>query len=160
MCASSALFSVIAAVPAILVAVVASITLDRGLDRLFSQHTQSLIQNSLIVAEAYLREQARIAARRHHRRSRSSWRAPSRCSTPDREQFHQFVNAQAAIRGLPRIMMVDNDLNVIERADIEVDVRDPAPTARGARGRRRAEPQIAAFLEDEYRRGRHQAARL
>jgi len=40
-----ALFSVIAAVPAVLVAVVASVTLDRGLDRLFSQQTQSLIEN-------------------------------------------------------------------------------------------------------------------
>ncbi len=36
-----ALFSVIAAVPAILVAVVASVTLDRGLDRLFSQQNRS-----------------------------------------------------------------------------------------------------------------------
>src|ERR1700730_7704999 len=35
------LFSVVAAVPAILVAVVASVTLDRGLDRLFSRQTQS-----------------------------------------------------------------------------------------------------------------------
>src|SRR5712691_6118938 len=32
-----ALFSLVAAVPAIMVAVVASVTLDRGLDRLFSQ---------------------------------------------------------------------------------------------------------------------------
>ena len=55
-----ALFSLIAAVPAILVAVVASITLDRGLDRLFSQQTQSLIENSMIVAEAYVREHAQI----------------------------------------------------------------------------------------------------
>src|SRR5262249_30346253 len=51
-----ALFSVIAAVPAVLVAIVASVTLDRGLDRLFSQQTQSMIQNSLVVADAYLRE--------------------------------------------------------------------------------------------------------
>ncbi len=35
------LFSVIAAAPAILVAVVASVTLDRGLDRLFSTRTRS-----------------------------------------------------------------------------------------------------------------------
>src|SRR5689334_6477397 len=55
-----ALFSVIAAVPAILVAVVASITLDRGLDRLFSQQTHALIQNSLIVSEAYVGEHAQI----------------------------------------------------------------------------------------------------
>src|SRR5207253_6389394 len=51
-----ALFSVIAAVPAIMVAVVASVTLDRGLDRLFSQQTRALIENSLIVADAYVRE--------------------------------------------------------------------------------------------------------
>src|SRR5688572_22862001 len=53
-----ALFSIIAAVPAILVAVVASVTLDRGLDRLFSEQTERMIQNALVVAEAYLREQA------------------------------------------------------------------------------------------------------
>src|SRR5262245_47114079 len=47
------LFSVIAAVPAILMAVVASVTVDRGLDRLFSRQTHALIENSLIVAEAY-----------------------------------------------------------------------------------------------------------
>src|SRR5256886_6158018 len=51
-----ALFSIIAAVPAIAVAVVASVTLDRGLDRLFSQQKRSLLENSLIVADAYVRE--------------------------------------------------------------------------------------------------------
>ena len=56
-----ALFSVIAAAPAILVAVVASVTLDRGLDRLFSQQTHSMIENSLIVADAYVREHAQYA---------------------------------------------------------------------------------------------------
>src|SRR5262252_6417264 len=54
------LFSVIAAVPAILVAIVASITLDRGLDRLFSTRTRSAVENSLIVAEAYLRDHAQF----------------------------------------------------------------------------------------------------
>ena len=54
MCASSALFSIIAAAPAILVAIVASVTLDRGLDRLFSTRTRAAIENSLIVADAYL----------------------------------------------------------------------------------------------------------
>src|SRR6202011_4542344 len=50
------LFSVIAVLPAVLVAVVASITLDRGLDRLFSVRTRAVIQNSLIVSQAYLNE--------------------------------------------------------------------------------------------------------
>src|SRR5437660_4105202 len=55
-----ALFSVIAALPAILMASVASITLDRGLDRLFSTRTQSIIENSLAVADAYLQEHAQM----------------------------------------------------------------------------------------------------
>ena len=54
------LFSVIAALPAILVAVVASITLDRGLDRLFSGPTREVIENSLIVAHAYIYEHAQL----------------------------------------------------------------------------------------------------
>src|SRR5262249_51636423 len=52
------LFSVIAAVPAVLLAVIASITLERGLDRWFSTRTRAVIENSLTVAEAYLREHA------------------------------------------------------------------------------------------------------
>ena len=56
-----ALFSVIAAAPAIMVAIVASVTLDRGLDRMFSTRTRAAIENSLIVAEAYLRDNAQIA---------------------------------------------------------------------------------------------------
>ena len=52
----------IAAVPAILVAVVASITLDRGLDRLFSTRTRGMIENSLIVADAYLANTPRLCA--------------------------------------------------------------------------------------------------
>src|SRR6266508_1540549 len=86
-----ALFSIIAAVPAVLVAVVASVTLDRGLDRLFSQQTHSLIENSLIVADAYVRE-----------------------------HFHQFLSVQASIRGLPAVLVLDKDLNVIDQVDAKI----------------------------------------
>src|ERR1700691_4503910 len=50
------LFAVIAAVPTILVAFVASTTLDRGLDRYFSTRTRAMIEPSLIVADAYVSE--------------------------------------------------------------------------------------------------------
>ncbi len=52
------LFAVIAAVPTVLVAVVASTTLDRGLDRFFSTRTRAMIEQSLIVANAYVSEHA------------------------------------------------------------------------------------------------------
>src|SRR4029079_3865157 len=51
------LFSVVAAVPAVLVAVVATYTLDRGLAPWFSTRIQAVIQNSLTVAQIYLNEQ-------------------------------------------------------------------------------------------------------
>ena len=54
------LFSVIAVLPAVLVSIVANVTIDRGLDRLFSGPTRQVIQNSLIVANAYLYEHAQL----------------------------------------------------------------------------------------------------
>ncbi|EDO25620.1 predicted protein, partial [Nematostella vectensis] len=54
------LFSVIAVLPAVLVSIVANVTIDRGLDRLFSGPTRAVIQNSLIVANAYLHEHAQL----------------------------------------------------------------------------------------------------
>src|SRR5437879_4041605 len=52
------LFSIIAVLPAVVVAIVANVTLDRGLDRLFSGPTRAAIENSLIVARAYTYEHA------------------------------------------------------------------------------------------------------
>src|SRR4051795_5154752 len=54
------LFSAIAVLPAVLVSIVAYVTLDRGLDRLFSGPTRGVIQNSLNVAHAYLNEHAQL----------------------------------------------------------------------------------------------------
>src|SRR6266576_6293636 len=111
-----ALFSIIAAVPAIAVAVVASVTLDRGLDRLFSQQTRTLIENSLIVADAYVREHTQIIRADNIATAIELARAKP-LFDQNREQFHQFLRAQAAIRGLAVITMLDGDLNVIDQSD-------------------------------------------
>src|SRR5499433_2222204 len=115
-----ALFSVIAAVPAILMAVVASITVDRGFDRLFSRQTQSLIENAAIVAEAYVREHAQIVRADTIATAIELARAKP-LFDQNREQFRQFVNAQAGIRGLPVITMLDKDLNVIDQAEVPLN---------------------------------------
>ncbi|MFX8351101.1 PAS domain-containing sensor histidine kinase, partial [Acinetobacter baumannii] len=41
-----ALFSLIATTPAVLVAIMASVTLDRGLDRWFEIRTRTIVENS------------------------------------------------------------------------------------------------------------------
>jgi two-component system nitrogen regulation sensor histidine kinase NtrY len=54
-----ALFSLAAALPALMVAVIASVTLDIGLDRWFEIRTKVIINSSLSIAEAYVNENAR-----------------------------------------------------------------------------------------------------
>lgn len=53
------LFSLVAAIPAIVVAIVASITLNQGLDRWFEERTRSIVDSSFQIAEAYVAENAR-----------------------------------------------------------------------------------------------------
>ena len=88
------LFAVIAAVPAILVALVASVTLDRGLDRLFSTRTRAIIENSLIVADAYLQEHAQMIRGDIMAMSFDLSRAKPLFDS-ERERFKQFFTAQA-----------------------------------------------------------------
>ena len=52
------LFSLIAAAPTVLLAFVASITLDRGLAPWFSSRIQAVIENSLTVSQIYFTEHA------------------------------------------------------------------------------------------------------
>ena len=97
-----ALFSIIAAVPAILVAVVASVTLDRGLDRLFSEQTQAHDPEFADRGRRPICASNAGSCAPTPSRWRSSSRAPSRCSIRIATEFHQFVNARPRVRGLPR----------------------------------------------------------
>jgi two-component system nitrogen regulation sensor histidine kinase NtrY len=144
-----AMFSIIAALPAILVAVVASITLDRGLDRLFSRQTQTLIENSLIVADAYVREQAQIVRADTIATAIELARAKP-IFDQSREEFHRFVHAQAVIRGLPSVMMFDRDAKVIDQADVKLDQKLIMPTRETLTNIGEQEPQIGMFLDDNH----------
>ncbi len=111
------LFSVIAAAPAVLVAVVASITLDRGLDALFSNRTRAVIQNSLIVSQAYLNEHEESIRDGINAMAIDVVRAKP-LFDQDRDRFRQFFTAQATFRDMPTAMMLGADLSVFVKADI------------------------------------------
>jgi two-component system nitrogen regulation sensor histidine kinase NtrY len=144
-----ALFSLIAAAPAILVAVVASVTLDRGLDRLFSQQTRTLIENSLIVADAYVREHTQIIRADNIATAIELARAKP-LFDQNREQFHQFLRAQAAIRGLAVITMLNGDLNVIDQSDMPPNQNFIKPPREALATLNDVEPQVAVFLDANY----------
>jgi two-component system nitrogen regulation sensor histidine kinase NtrY len=141
------LFSVVAAVPAVLVAIVASITLDRGLAPWFSSRIQSVIENSLTVAQVYFNEHGQMLRSELTAMSFDVTRAKPLFDS-DRERFRQFLTGQARVRGMPLTLMVHSDLSVVEKADIEGVGDIGPPSASGALASvGENEPQVALFLE-------------
>jgi len=124
------LFSAIAAAPAVLVAVMASITLDRGLDQQFSGRTRAVIQNSLVVSQAYLNEHQLSIQTETNVMAIDVARAKP-LFDQDRERFRQFFTAQASFRNMPFAMILGADRSVIVNADIqlppELTVSPPEP---------------------------------
>src|SRR3954471_11345863 len=104
------LFSVIAVLPAVMVAVAANVTIDRGLDRLFSGPAKVAIQNSLTIARAYMQEHAQfirgdiIGMATDIARARPLF-------DQDRASFRELLTASAASRNLPGAMIIDKNTN-------------------------------------------------
>ncbi|MDC7789820.1 PAS domain-containing sensor histidine kinase [Rhodoplanes sp. TEM] len=143
------LFSVIAAAPAVLVAVVASITLDRGLDRFFTQRTRGVIANSLVVAEAYLNEHAQSLRSETQAMAFDVGRARP-LFDQDRDRFRQFFTAQAQVRGLPVAIMLGQDRTIVEKADIKLAHEIPRPSAGMLAGVGEVEPQVILNPDANY----------
>jgi len=143
------LFSIIAAVPAILVAIVASITLDRGLDRLFSTRTRAAIENSLIVAEAYLRDHAEIVRSDIIVMAIDLARSKS-VLEQDRERLRQYLTFQASVRGLAAAIVIDKDLNVIARADVKTNQTFAMPPRDALPKISDSDPQIVLLPDTNY----------
>src|SRR5437764_6740565 len=100
------LFSVIAVLPAVLVAIIANVTIDRGLDRLFSGPTREVMQNSLIVARAYTYEHAQLIRGDILGMAQDIARARP-LFDQDRRSFRQLLTANAQSRDLPGAMLLD-----------------------------------------------------
>ena len=143
------LFSVIAVLPAVLVAVVANVTIDRGLDRLFSGPTREVIQNSLIIARAYTYEHAQLI--RGDILGMANDIAHARpLFDQDRGSFKQLLTASAEARDLPGAMLIDKDGAVQESAQTGITQNFTAPPPDFLSNVSETEPQIAVFPEANY----------
>jgi two-component system nitrogen regulation sensor histidine kinase NtrY len=143
------LFSVIAALPAVLVAVVASVTLDRGLDRFFSERTRRVIANSLIVTEAYLSEHAQMLRGEIMAMAYDLARAKP-LFDQDRERFRQFLTGQATVRGLPGTRLIRADGSTIEKADIKIDRDLVLPSRKTLASITETDPQVVVHPDGNY----------
>ena len=143
------IFSLIAAAPAILVAIVASVTLDRGLDRLFSTRTRSAIENSLIVAEAYLRDHAQIVRSDIMVMAYDIARNKS-VFDQDPDKLRQFLTFQAQVRGLATAIVLDKELKVIARADLNINQTFALPPRDALPLIGSKEPQVVLLPDANY----------
>src|SRR5450432_2681824 len=143
------LFSVIAVLPAVLVSIAANVTIERGLDRLFSGPMRGVIQNSLIIAHAYTYEHAQLI--RGDILGMANDIAHARpLFDQDRKSFRELLTASAASRNLPGAMLIDKDGHVLETAETDVQQAFTAPPPDFLRNVNETEPQIAVFPEANY----------
>jgi two-component system nitrogen regulation sensor histidine kinase NtrY len=141
------LFSVIAVLPAVLVAIVANVTIDRGLDRLFSGPTRDVIQNSLIIARAYMQGHAQLI--RGDILGMANDIAHARpLYDQDRQSFRELLTASAASRNLPGAMLIDKDRNVLETAQTGIPLAFAAPPSEFLGNVTESEPEIAVLPEE------------
>src|SRR5262249_10856731 len=119
------------------------------LDRLFSQQTNAMIENSLIVADAYVREQVQFVRAETIATAIELARAKT-LFEQSREQFHQFLAVQASIRGLPALMLLDKNVDVVDQVETKVSQAFVKPTPEVLAGVNDSEPQVAMFLDNNY----------
>ncbi len=143
------LFSVIAVLPAVLVAIVANVTIERGLDRLFSGPTREVIQNSLIIARAYTYEHAQLI-RGDILGMANDISLARPLFDQDRGTFRELLTTSAASRNLPGAMLIDKDRNVLESAQTGIQQSFTTPPPEFLSNVNETEPQIAVFPEANY----------
>ena len=100
------LFSLIAALPALLLAIAATTTFSRALDNWFNQQTMSIVQNSLNVAHAYLDEHGQVIRTDIVNMAKDLDDAAPEVAT-DARKFRELMFAQAGLRDLPVAYVVD-----------------------------------------------------
>lgn len=118
------LIAVIAAGPAFIVAVVATIALNQGLDQWFSERTRSMVESSRLVARSYMLEHAHVL------RGDIIWiaeelEASRETYVTDPTRFQRILTALATTRSLPFTSLVNAAGETVMRA--QINVQGPLP---------------------------------
>ena len=111
------MFALVAAIPAALVAVVAMISLNQGLDQWFSERTRTMVESSRLVARSYMLEHAAVL------RDDIIWVATELEQArgtfgTDRDKYQNILTALAVTRSLPFTSLISADGDTLMRAQI------------------------------------------
>jgi two-component system nitrogen regulation sensor histidine kinase NtrY len=105
------LFSLITALPALLLAIAATTTFSRSLDNWFNRQTSNIVMNSLDVAHAYLEEHGQVIRTDIVNMAKDLDDAAGEVGG-DARKFRELMFAQAGLRDLPVAYVVDAKGNV------------------------------------------------
>ncbi len=112
------LFTLIAAVPAILIAVVASVTLERGLSPWFSGALRELVTNSGTIAQGYQQQLCQNVGREMKLMAEDIENAKrTGLYDQNRSVFKTFLTTRAVMLGFPFAVMMRQDGTIVERAE-------------------------------------------
>lgn len=119
------LFSIIAALPALLLAIGATASFSRSLDTWFSKRTRAIIDNSMTVARTYLQEHGQLIRNDIVNMARDIDSAADTLGG-NRQALQQLLYAQAGLRELPVTYIIDRTGAPLIKA--EEDSRTPYVT--------------------------------
>jgi len=127
------LFSMVAVVPALLVAAFATVTLNRGLDAWFSAQTRAIVETAAQVADAYITN-ASEATRNDLANIAGDLVQQQQVDNfgNDKQAFAQRVLRHAELRNLAAIFLVNSETNEVDlrvAASNEINFLAPTPDA-------------------------------
>ena len=122
------LFSLIAALPAALLAAAASTTFSRSLDNWFSIRTRSIVESSLAVAQAYVEEHGQVIRSEALSMARDLDGASPQVRA-DAKSLRGLLVVQAGLRNMPAAFLVDRSGRAVVSAvlDDKITFTPPPP---------------------------------
>lgn len=111
------LFSLVAVLPAVFLAVAGTVTLERGLNPWFTGDVRNLMGMTLSMSHAYRESQCQSIARETQLMAADLDRAKAIFSV-DRTIFREFMRSRAVFLGFPIALLLESDGTVVESIEI------------------------------------------
>ncbi len=111
------LFSAIAVIPAILVAIFAAVSLNLGVEAWFSERVQTALNNSVSVADAYVEEHKQVIRADILAMAFDLDRAGPLLQT-DQKRIVDILETEAKIRALPAVYVIDSSGRTLASAKL------------------------------------------
>ncbi len=125
-----ALFSIVAIVPAIIVAVFSAVLINVGIQAWFSERVRTVVEHSVQVAESYVQEHRKVIRADLFAMANDLNRAAP-LYAQDPKRFEEVVATQAALRSLSEAYVIDSSGHILAQSNFSFSFafQPPPPDA-------------------------------